>query len=523
MRASHSTDTNTDRVRVVWASSLMLFVAEEELGCEKRGGDPATRLHIRCRNSDPVAFHTLRHYSELYPPPSAEEQQPPHETVLAFSEPFHKTLAQGYFVLTCYVCELETIPCEVVDQVPVLASAVYPLLCQLHRLELEANRIREKKNAPLLFLCGVFQYYGLGCPKDVDRAVEALQMSAESGFALAQCCLGNYFYSLWFDEPACGSKAFEYYTLAARQSYSVAQYNLGLCYENGCGTNVDPAKALECYQLSARQGNVSAQYHLGAIYESGELCSARSIGSEQLQNLQSAFDSYSVAAENGLAIAQFNMGICHEYGFEGVTEKDFEKSTSWYRRSATQRHPPSEYTMGHCYEYGKGVDKDLPTAVSWYLRAASHGHLGAQLRSGWCYQFGQGVSRNLEEAMRYYEMIADSNEEFYDKTVDLDGAVSFTPKGDSPLESNEDRIHRALGLINFSVCLEERYSLLVTEGEVSQQERWDQVAHLTRVLELYLLAEHLLNGDKRQARVKQRRIAAQELLKLAEFDCRRRR
>jgi TPR repeat protein len=482
--------------------------------------EPASLLHIRCRNSDPVAFHTLQYYAELLP---SSPGGAPYETILALTEPSHKILVQGYYVLTCYVCELEMIPCEIVDQVPVLAAAVYPLLRELHCREEETHCVRDKKNASLLFLCGIFQYYGLGCAKDVDRAVGTLQMSAESGFALAQCCLGNYFYSQWFDDSACGPRALEYYSLAAAQFYSVAQYNLGLCYENGCGTVIDPGKSLECYQLSARQGNVSAQYHLGTIFESGEFCSVRSIGAKELQNLQSAFDSYSMAAENGLAIAQFNMGICHEYGLDGVTGKDFEKSVSWYRRAACQRHPPSEYTLGHCYEYGKGVDKDLPTAVSWYLRAASHGHLGGQLRSGWCYQFGQGVSQSLEEALRLYEMIAESNEEFYVKTVDLDGEVSFAPSDGSPPESAEDRIHRALGLRNLSVCLEERYGLLGTGGEVPQQEPQQQLNQLTRVLELYLLAEYLLSGDKRQARLRERRMAAQELLKVAEFDCRRRR
>jgi TPR repeat protein len=505
------------------------FVETEEKATEGIAGDDlATLLHIRCRNSDPVAFHTLQYYAELSPATIGHE--PIYETILAFTDPNYKILVQGYYVLTCYVCELEMIPCELVDQVPDLAAMVYPLLRQLHRQEEDMNRLHEKKNAALLFLCGIFEYYGLGCPKDVDGAVGTLQISADHGFALAQCCLGNYFYSLWFDDPVCGAGAFELYSLSAGQSYSVAQYNLGLCYENGCGTDPNPVKSLECYRLSAKQGNVSAQYHLGTIYESGEFCSLRSIGGEALQNLQVAFDYYSAAAENGLAIAQFNMGICHEYGLEQVTEKNLEKATAWYRRSAQQRHPPSEYTLGHCYEFGKGADKDLSTAVAWYLQAASHGHLGGQLRSGWCYQFGQGVPQSLQEAQRFYEMIAESNanDELYVKTVDLEGGISFAPNQDSPQESGEDRVHRALGLRNLAECLEQRYGLLqeLPEGQekehgMEQQEQ--RLKQLTRVLELYLLAEYLLSGDKRLARLRERRVAVQELLKDAEYDCRRRR
>ena len=59
------------------------------------------------------------------------------------------------------------------------------------------------------------------------------------------------------------------YRSAALKSDAVAQFNLGLMYENGQGAAQDYAEAARWYKLAAAQGNTGAQFNLGVMYEKG--------------------------------------------------------------------------------------------------------------------------------------------------------------------------------------------------------------------------------------------------------------
>ncbi len=65
-------------------------------------------------------------------------------------------------------------------------------------------------------------------------------------------------------------KAVYWYKAAAEQGYDKAQSNLGLCYYNGYGVEVDFAEAARLFTLSAEQGNMYAQFSLAVLYMRGE-------------------------------------------------------------------------------------------------------------------------------------------------------------------------------------------------------------------------------------------------------------
>ena len=46
----------------------------------------------------------------------------------------------------------------------------------------------------------------------------------------------------------------KWYRLAAEQGYDIAQYNLGVMYENGQGVPQDYKEAVKWYRLAAEQG-----------------------------------------------------------------------------------------------------------------------------------------------------------------------------------------------------------------------------------------------------------------------------
>jgi TPR repeat protein len=54
--------------------------------------------------------------------------------------------------------------------------------------------------------------------------------------------------------------------MAADQGLAEAQYEVGLSFEQGIGTEKSNAEAKRYYQLSADQGNRDAKYGLARLY-----------------------------------------------------------------------------------------------------------------------------------------------------------------------------------------------------------------------------------------------------------------
>ena len=67
--------------------------------------------------------------------------------------------------------------------------------------------------------------------------------------------------------PQDYAEAVKWYRLAAEQGDAVAQYNLGVMYDNGQGVPQDYAEAVKWYRLAAEQGYAHAQRNLGVMYD----------------------------------------------------------------------------------------------------------------------------------------------------------------------------------------------------------------------------------------------------------------
>lgn len=64
-------------------------------------------------------------------------------------------------------------------------------------------------------------------------------------------------------------KAAYWYRRAAKQGDAAAQYNLGICYENGRGVTKSIKKAVYCYRASANNGNGYGMLRLGDCFRDG--------------------------------------------------------------------------------------------------------------------------------------------------------------------------------------------------------------------------------------------------------------
>ena len=124
----------------------------------------------------------------------------------------------------------------------------------------------------------------------------------------------------------------------------------------------DYATALRESRPLAEQGNALAQYQLGLLYDNGQ-----GVRKDDTQARQ----WYEKSAEQGYAEAQVNLGILYDYG-RGV-QQDFKKAVYWYRLSAKQGNHLAQRRLGLMYERGDGVQRDYVQAYMWYVLGAANG------------------------------------------------------------------------------------------------------------------------------------------------------
>jgi TPR repeat protein len=74
-------------------------------------------------------------------------------------------------------------------------------------------------------------------------------------------------------------------------------------------------------------------------------------------------------AEQGVAGAQFYLGLMHEKG-RGVRQ-DHSVALMWFRKAATQGYAGPQNNLGLLYERGRGVRKDVVRALMWYTLATT--------------------------------------------------------------------------------------------------------------------------------------------------------
>jgi uncharacterized protein len=116
------------------------------------------------------------------------------------------------------------------------------------------------------------------------------------------------------------------------------------------------------------------------------------------------------AAEDGVADAQFWLGVAYEqdeFGVFGV--RDEREALKWYRKAAEQGNPDAEVELGRCYEDGRGVEQDYALAAQWYRKAAEHvPNLGGagQGRNdlGLLYMEGPGVPKDYVQAYMWFSL-----------------------------------------------------------------------------------------------------------------------
>ena len=107
-----------------------------------------------------------------------------------------------------------------------------------------------------------------------------------------------------------------------------------------------------------------AQYNLGLMYAD------RSKASQQ--NYAEAVKWYRKAAEQGVALTQFNLGVMYLQG-RGV-KQDYREAVGWYRKAAEQGYADAQFSLGLMYAGGLGVALDYVQAHKWFNIASALGY-----------------------------------------------------------------------------------------------------------------------------------------------------
>jgi TPR repeat protein len=97
------------------------------------------------------------------------------------------------------------------------------------------------------------------------------------------------------------------------------------------------------------------------------------------QSYKTAVKWYTLAAEQGDAFAQNNLGLMYDNG-RGVPQ-DYALAVKWYTLAAEQGHAIAQKNLGVMYYNGEGVLQDYVYAHMWWNIAAANGNEdGGELR-----------------------------------------------------------------------------------------------------------------------------------------------
>jgi TPR repeat protein len=233
--------------------------------------------------------------------------------------------------------------------------------------------------------------HGLGVTQDFVEAVKCFRKAAEQNDAQAQCSLGTRYgkgQGVAKDEV----EAVRWFRRAAEQNLAEAQYNLGARYAMGLGVTLDYAEAYKWLLLSGAQGDQVAKRDTARVEH--QLTRQQLAEAQRRANDFKLLEVPSIDAQQGApegkppadllaraatgdAQAQNELGEALYAGKRGAGKSAVE-AVRWFRQAAEQNLAPAQSNLGVCYERGDGVAKYEVEAYKWDLLAAAQGDTKAK-------------------------------------------------------------------------------------------------------------------------------------------------
>jgi localization factor PodJL len=152
------------------------------------------------------------------------------------------------------------------------------------------------------------------------------------------------------------------------------------------------------------------------------------------QDNQAAVRWYGVAADKGLAPAQFCLGVLLERGI-GV-DADPEAARRWYERAGAAGNVRAMHNVAVFLADGQKAKASYGRAARWFAEAAAHNLKDSQFNIAFLYERGLGVSQDMGRALFWYSLAARHNDhdaELRAKTLENTLPKAMTAKVKSEL------------------------------------------------------------------------------------------
>lgn len=294
--------------------------------------------------------------------------------------------------------------------------------------------------------------------------------------------------ALGSDEIRDCNGAFDLFSKAATLGHTGAQFNLGVCYSRGIGTDVDSAKAFEWFWKSAhrRGGYIWHQNAEGVGY-----CRviSNSINEWEYVPSDAAYDPFL----DGIIDAQYNLGVCFLKGTGTV--RDVDASILWLsvaarhgdRRALADLGWTSSSMLGAIFEdYYESNPYPSPNidrnSIAAYRTDSERNNCCcSQAFMGWLYSLGLGLERDAIEAFSYLSLAQKNFQDTSDVeayfgymwTVQRSGksSTSATDTIDVKYASSPDRVPWSLKFAPSDVELQNEQSQAVS-SEFATCRQW---------------------------------------------------
>ncbi|MDP9840283.1 TPR repeat protein [Neorhizobium huautlense] len=172
--------------------------------------------------------------------------------------------------------------------------------------------------------------------QEPDEAMAAYEAAVGGGYSAAKVNFGMLMGRLG-DVQA----EFKLYSEAATSGNVLAQYNLGVAYRDGLGTNPDGQQALKWFEKAAVGGDDTAAFNIGSIYDEGKLVP---------EDNQTAIAWYDLAAQRGSTDAMINLGLMYENG-EGIAANP-QRAAEMFRAAADKGDVFGAYKLAQLEDHG---------------------------------------------------------------------------------------------------------------------------------------------------------------------------
>ncbi|KAK8897592.1 hypothetical protein M9Y10_015551 [Tritrichomonas musculus] len=197
--------------------------------------------------------------------------------------------------------------------------------------------------------------------------------------------------------------SFKYKKLAASMGCSIAINNVGACYHDGQGTEIDTKEAIKYYLRGIEEGSMLSAKNLGRLLIKGD--SANGIEPDFKEGMK--YLKY--ASENGNTDAMFfySMNIANKKS----TSEELSDMEKYLKKGVFLKDAKLLGLYGDVLCRSTLLPQDKVRAARYYKMCGDLGNSFGMRMYARCLSAGFGVEPNQEESLIYYKKSADSGDE----------------------------------------------------------------------------------------------------------------